>query len=289
MAKSRKIVWAILAVLVGASVLIWMLVWRLDKTRNLEVIFFDVGQGDSIFIETPEGFQVLIDGGPDLTILDKLGKEMAFYDRTIDLVVLTHPDHDHIFGLLEVLKRYQIKNVLWTGVVKDTAEWKEWQRLIKEEGAEIIIAQAGQRIIYSSDIFFNILFPFENLEGQEVEDSNNASVVLKLVFRDKAFLFTGDISQKIEEQLTDLNADILKVAHHGSKVSTGLEFLQAVSPEIAIISVGENQWGHPAQETLKNLEQSGIKVLITKELGDIAFSCRRTLKDSLKCSLSTSL
>lgn len=281
--KNKKIVLMMVGILVCLSVMAWMVVWGLNRAGNLEVVFFDVGQGDSIYIETPDGFQILIDGGPDLNVLEKLGQEMPFYDRNIDLVILTHPDHDHLFGLLEVLKRYQIKNILWTGVVKNTAEWKEWRKLIEEEGANIIIAEAGQRIDFQrsdlserSDLYMLILYPFENLEGLEVENSNDSSIVAQLVFNDSSFLFAGDISKKIELKLInqdqELDSDILKVAHHGSKTSTSLEFLQAVSPEVAVISVGENKWGHPAEEVLQRLEQFGIDILITKELGDIKFS-----------------
>jgi len=142
--KNKKIVWLVLGLLMAMNALAWLVILELGESGVLEVGFFDVGQGDAIFIETPDGFQVLIDGGPDLTVLEKLGKEMPFYDREIDLIILTHPEHDHLFGLLEVLKRYEIKNILWTGIIRDTAEWEEWKRLIGEEGAEIKIAQAGQ-------------------------------------------------------------------------------------------------------------------------------------------------
>lgn len=267
MVKNKKIIWILLVVLIVMNILTWVVVKELSSS-NLEVVFFDVGQGDSIFIKTPDGFQVLIDGGPGLAVLEKLGQEMPFYDRTIDLVILTHPEHDHMFGLLEVLKRYEIKNILWTGIIRDTAEWKEWKKLIEKEGANIIIAEAGQRIDLSENIYLSIIHPFENLENQEVKDSNDTSIVAELGFNDISFLFTGDISKKIEKQLS-VNSNILKIAHHGSKTSTSLEFLEIVSPEIAVISVGENRWGHPNQEVLANLEEFGIHILITKELGDI--------------------
>ncbi|MDP2910186.1 MAG: ComEC/Rec2 family competence protein [bacterium] len=274
--RNKKIVWIILGVLIGANILVLIIVWELSRPPILEVVFFDVGQGDSIYIETSDGFQILIDGGPDLTVLEKLAKEMPFYDRTIDLVILTHPDHDHLFGLLEVLKRYQVKNILWTGVIKDTDEYKEWEKLIREEGADIIIAQAGQKINLTQDAYFLIFHPFESLENLGVEDSNDTSVVAQLVFNDNSFLFAGDISQKIELKLIDqnqeLDSDILKVAHHGGKNSSSLGFLRAVSPETAVISVGENSYGHPAPEVLQRLEQFGIDILITKESGDIRFS-----------------
>ena len=267
MLRNKKLVLIILGVLVGLNILAWVVVRELNSP-NLEVVFFDVGQGDSIFIKTPDGFQVLIDGGPGLAVLEKLGQEMAFYDRTIDLMILTHPEHDHLFGLLGVLKRYEIKNILWTGIVRDTAEYQEWIRLIKEEGANIIIAEVGQKIVLSENIYLFIIYPFENLENQEVKYTNDSSIVAELVFNDISFLFTGDISKKIEKQLS-VNSDILKIAHHGSKTSTSLEFLEIVSPELAVISVGENRWGHPRPEVLSNLEQFGIQVLTTRDHGDI--------------------
>ncbi len=271
--KNRKLFWVVFSILICLNIIAWVVVWDLSQPRFLEVVFFDVGQGDSIFIETPERFQILIDGGPGLTVLEKLGQEMPFYDRTIDLIILTHPDHDHLFGLLEVLKRHEVKNILWTGVIRDTAEWEEWKRLIEQEGADIIIAEAGQKIVLSENIYLSILYPFESLENKEVKGCNNTSVVANLVFEGVSFLFTGDIEKEIErklvEQNVDLDSDILKVAHHGSKTSSCSEFLEIVSPELAVISVGENNYGHPHPDVLANLEKFDIQVLITKELGNI--------------------
>lgn len=249
-----------------------------EKEGRAEVAFFDVGQGDSAFIETSKHFQVLIDGGPTPAILEKLGKEMPFYDKTIDLIVLSHPDSDHLTGLIDALKRYRIKNILWTGILNGTEESKEWAWLIEEEGADIIIAKAGEKIILQEDpgIYISVLYPFESVKGKEIENTNDYSIVGKLVFENASILFCGDISSNIEkrliEQNADLDADVLKVAHHGSKYSTSEEFLKAVSPETAVISAGKNTWGHPALETLQRLEDSGIKILITKELGDLKFS-----------------
>lgn len=272
----KRIIKFILGILVFLNIIAWTAVFYLNQPKVLKVVFFDVGQGDSIFIETPERQQVLIDGGPDSTILSKLAKEMSFYDRTIDLVILTHPEKDHLFGLLEVLKRYKIKNILWTGVMRDISELEEWKNLIEKEGAEIKIAKAGQRIVLKDlepKIFLDILYPFENLEGQEFENSNDTSIVAKLVFDSDYFLFTGDISKKIEEKLVlqdiNLDSDVLKVAHHGSKTSSSLEFLEKVSPEFVVIQVGENSYGHPSPEVLANLEQFGIQILRTDINGDI--------------------
>jgi len=279
--KNGKCIRFILGFLVSLNILIWIVVYNLSQPSHLKIFFFDVGQGDSIFIETPKRCQVLIDGGPDLTVLEKLSKEMPFYDKTIDLVILSHPEKDHLFGLLEVLKRYKVKNILWTGVINDTAEYREWEKLIEKEkdlsNAQIKIARSGQRIILEKDplILIDILYPFDNLEGKKFKEVNDTSIVANLVFKDHSILFTGDISEKIEKKLIQESKlekeDILKVAHHGSKTSTSEDFLEKIFPSIAVIQVGENKYGHPHPEVLARLKKFGIEILITKELGDIKF------------------
>jgi len=270
---NKKIIFYILGVLSFANILAWLVVFDLAKAQFLEVNFFDVGQGDTVFIETPQRHRILIDGGPSSIILEKLSKEMSFWDRTIDLIILTHPEADHLSGLNEVLKRYKVENILWTGIVRDTAEYKEWLKLINEEKAKIFLAKAGQKIS-TRNVFLELLFPFENLEGKEFKDSNNTSIVGKLVFGDISFLFTGDIYKEVEKELidggVDVDSDILKISHHGSKTSTSEEFLKEVSPEIAVISVGKNNsYNHPHQEVLEVLSKYGINVLRTDEQGDI--------------------
>lgn len=280
--KSKNFTFLILGLLIFFNILAWLAVYDLSKPHFLEVNFFDVGQGDAIFIETPKRHQILIDGGPDSTILEKLGKEMPFYDKSLDLIILTHPEHDHMAGLIEVLKRYKVENILWTGVLRDTAEYKEWQKLIAEEEAEIKIAEAPQNIS-TRTVLVEVLYPFESFEGQEVKNTNNTSIITRLVFGEISFLFTGDAYKSIERKLIeneiDIDSGILKVGHHGSKTSTSEEFLKQVSPEIAIIQVGENRYGHPHQETLEALAKYDIKVLRTDLNGDIKiFSDGENLK-----------
>jgi len=264
----------ILGILFSLNILAWVQVFELGQVRGLEVTFFDVGQGDAIFIKAPSGHQILIDGGPDDTILEKLGREMPFWDRTIDLIILTHPEEDHISGLVEVLKRYKVENILWTGVLQDTAEYQKWQKLIKEENAQIYIARSGQQIkLTKNDIVnFTILYPFESLERQKFKNTNNTSIVAHLVFGETSFLFTGDIYKSIERELLglaeQLDSDVLKVAHHSSKTSSAKEFIEVVSPEVAVISCGkDNPYGHPHPETLDNL--GGIRIFRTDLNGDI--------------------
>lgn len=251
----------------------------MKETGSLEVIFFDVGQGDAALVKTPKNQQILIDGGPGSAILEKIAKEMPFWDKTIDLIILTHPEYDHMAGLIEVLKRYKVDNILWTGVAKDSAEYKKWQEVVRKEGAEVKIAKAGQKIIFNkknSQVigYLEILFPFEILAGQKMKDTNKTSIVSKLVFGSRSFLFTGDISKSGQKELVnkniELGSDVLKVSHHGSKNSMLEDFFEVVSPKIGIISVGrENKYGHPNQEVLAALEKFAIKIFRTDKEGDI--------------------
>lgn len=275
--KNKSFIAGILAFLFCLNILAGIVVYGLSRPDFFEVVFFDVGQGDSIFIKTPQGHQILIDGGPDSTVLEKLGKEMPFWDRTLDLIILTHPSADHLNGLLMVLERYQVEQILWTGIEVDTLGYQQWLELIAKENAALFIAQSGQRIKIGENAFLDILHPVKNLEGQKIKGGkaiNNTSIISRLVFEENSFLFTADIEKRAEQEIIDrevhLESDILKVAHHGSKTSSSEEFLAAVSPEIAIISVGRgNPYGHPHQETLEILEKYDIKTLRTDLDGDI--------------------
>ena len=268
----KNFIYFILALLICFNILAWQAVSDLNKPQLLEVIFLDIGQGDAIFIETPQQHQILIDGGPSSKILEKLGKNLPFWDRTIDLVILTHPEKDHLSGLIEVLKRYKIENILWTGIKRDTPEYNEWLKLIKKEGAKIFIAKAGQKIVAQKSIF-QILNPSENLEGETIKNSNDTSIVIKLVFGENSFLFTGDISKSVEKKFlnekVDIDSDVLKVGHHGSKTSSSEDFLAVVSPIISVISSGKNNsYGHPHQEVLDTLGRYG-RILRTDLNSDI--------------------
>jgi competence protein ComEC len=274
---NKKFYLYFICILILLNIYAWNEVFTLSVSDKLIVDFLDVGQGDSVFIETPQHHQILIDGGPDTTVLSKLQKLMPKQDRSIDLVMLTHPEKDHFAGLLEVLKRYKIDYVLWTGVARDTPEYKEWILLLElseKKGTKVIIVEKGQEILVGN-VIIDILYPKESLAGQELKNtSNDSGVVFRLVFEKNSFLFTGDISSKIEKEIVEENSDIisnvLKVAHHGSKYSTPDELLNSVKPQIAVISVGKNNtYGHPTPEVLQKLDKFGIKVLRTDIDGDI--------------------
>lgn len=271
----KKVLLYFIGVLFLLNIFAWQEVFDLASQNILKVNFLNVGQGDSVFIETPQMHQILIDGGPDSAVLEKLQKLMPLADRTIDLVILTHPEKDHMQGLIEVLQGYRVSYILWTGVVRDTPEYQKWTAALTEEqeqGAKIMTVKSGQTI-KAGKVKIDILNPFENLAGKELEDSNDSSIVSRLVFKENSFLFTGDISSQAEKDIVsrevNLQSEVLKVPHHGSKYSTSELFLEKIKPEIAVISVGKNSYGHPTPETLQRLENFGIKVLRTDTNGDI--------------------
>ncbi|KKR02381.1 MAG: internalization-related competence protein ComEC/Rec2 protein [Candidatus Yanofskybacteria bacterium GW2011_GWA1_39_13] len=233
-----------------------------EKDGLLRVYFFDVGQGDAIFIETPNGNQVLIDGGPDNKVLQELARVMPFYDREIDMVVLSHPHADHATGLISVLERYDVKNVLQAKEDYYSPVVTAWRDVVKMEGVNEIEAIAGKIIELGNGVVLKTIYPRESLEKQTVKNPNNSSVVMMLDYKDTEILLVGDIEAKVEKELLndDIGADILKVGHHGSKTSTTASFLEKVSPQVAFIEVGsKNKFGHPAFEVIRRLEKSGIK------------------------------
>ncbi|OHA65815.1 MAG: hypothetical protein A3D64_01175 [Candidatus Wildermuthbacteria bacterium RIFCSPHIGHO2_02_FULL_49_9] len=266
----------LVALLLGAGLLAAVLWSETASSPALELAFFDVGQGDAVFFETPHGHQVLIDGGPDTKVLSRLGEVMPFWDKTLDLVVLTHPDADHITGLVAVFERYEVENVLWTGRRKDTRVFAAFEAVLKKEGANVFLAQAGQQVVLGeSGAVLEILYPQESSDVQQGK-SNETSIVARLAYGDRKVLLPGDTTKKIEELLLeaekDMKADILKIAHHGSDTSSSREFLEAVASKVAVISVGrDNKFGHPTQDVLVNLAEYGIKIRRTDREGTIFF------------------
>jgi len=273
---SKKTVIFFAVFLLALNIFCWREVFALHGKQYLMVDFLDVGQGDSAFIETPQGHQIIIDGGPDSSLAGKLSSLVPFWDRTIDLVILSHPEKDHMQGLLDVLQTYKADYILWTGVKKTAPEYDAWMNVLSRQenlGAKIIIAEAGQEI-KAGDVLIDTIYPLVSAEGQELKNtSNDTCVVSKIVFGESSFLFTGDISFTAEKEIinSDENilSDVLKVAHHGSKYSTSDLFLAAVAPRAAIVEVGKNSYGHPTSETLQRLENIGAGVLRTDQLGDI--------------------
>ena len=274
--QKRKVVYSSILILFMLSLILTGIVWY-EKSQKLKVIFLDVGQGDAILI-AQGSTQVLIDGGPSGQILlEKLGKYVPFWDREIEMVVATHPDQDHIEGLLEVLKNYQVDSLLETTAQSESQLYQKYENLIAEKQIHKVSAEAGIKIKLNQ-AELEILNPRGVAPTGKVKDTNMYSVVAKLVFGQNSFLFTGDFPDTEEriiiQESVDLSAAVLKVAHHGSKYATTAEFLDKVQPRDAIISVGkDNRFGHPTAETLTRLRERGINIFRTDESGDIEYNC----------------
>jgi len=242
----------------------------------LHVTFLDVGQGDAILIETPGGVQILVDGGPEgSALLAEMGRQMPFWDRTLNLVVLTHPDADHLTGLVSALERYGVQAVVARAVPHETDLVDAWERALAAEGATLVRGEAGTRLEVSDGVALEILHPGPELIQGSDADSNNNSVVVRLTYRDVAFLLPGDIEVEVERALVPsgvyLRSTVLEVPHHGGKTSSSQAFLDAVGPQVAVISVGEgNKFGHPASEVLERLE--GTRCYRTDEDGTVSIA-----------------
>jgi len=255
------------------NLFIWSAVFD-EQDNTLKVAFFDVGQGDAIFIKSPNGKQVLIDGGSNRAVMRNLGRVMPFYDRSIDIVIMTHPDADHLGGLLPVLKDYDVDLVMESGVETDSEIYLEYKRIVEEKGIKSILARQGQTINLGNDAYLSVLFPVSDTSDFE---TNTASVILKLVYGESSFLFTGDSPQVIEKYLAgffgnELDIDVLKLGHHGSKTSNSELFLGITSPEYVVASVEkDNRYGHPHKEVLDLLEKLNLDLLRTDESGMIVF------------------
>lgn len=269
--------WLILALLL-VSILIWAAVLTMPDDK-LYVSFLDVGQGDAILIQTPGHQNILIDGGPDPQKINlELSKKLPFWDRTIDLMVSTQPQADHVTGLVEVLRRYKVKQVLEPGVPYYSSIFHEWLNLMKDEKIKHNIAIAGQEIDLGDNIKIEVLNPPSELFQGTSHDVDNNGVVLKLTWGKVSFLFTADIRDEAEFELVSqrasLTSTVLKVAHHGSKTSTSSQFLAVVDPEVAVISVGaDNSFGHPSSEVVERLiSRLGVEnVYRTDRNGTIEF------------------
>lgn len=238
----------------------------------LRVVFFDVGQGDSIFIESPAGTQVLIDGGPSSSVLRGLAHEMGFFDRTVDIIFATHPDADHIGGLVDVLERYEVATIVTTENTGKSSIAEAFNRNVAAEGADIVTARRGMNFDLGGGASMEVLFPDRDTEFFE---SNTASIIVRLVYGENEFMLTGDSPQAIEEYLASfdggaLRSDVLKAGHHGSRTSTSGLFLDAVRPALAIISAGkDNRYGHPHPDVITELEERDIEIKNTAEIGSI--------------------
>jgi beta-lactamase superfamily II metal-dependent hydrolase len=278
MSNREKLYSFILALLLvlGGGVAYTVLKKSNQSPGILQVSFLDVGQGDAILIEAPNGNQMLVDGGKNSSVLQALGKELPWYDKSIDVVLATHPDADHIGGLSPVLDRFQVDHFIEVGIDTTKEVEETLDARVISEGSQKTIALRGMRVMLDKEnnIYFLILFPDKDVTGFE---TNTASIVGKLVYGSTSFLLTGDSPKEIEQYLITLNkgeldSDILKAGHHGSHTSTSEAFVQAVTPQAVIVSAGkDNDYGHPHKDVTTLLERLNIPMRATFDAGTITF------------------
>ena len=248
---------------------------RKERSGHLEVHFLDIGQGDAIYMRTPGGHDILIDGGPSPVVLRRLSEVMPWYDKRIDVVLETHPDADHIGGLPSVLRRYGVGVFLEPGVDSNNAIDEEIVRVREKKNVASILARRGMRVNFGDGAHFDVLFP--DSDPSHFPDTNTASVVGEMKYGSTTIMLTGDSPKSIENYLVSLDgvrlrSDILKAGHHGSHTSSGEEYVKTVSPKFAIISAGkDNRYGHPHKEVTDLFGNLGISVFNTAVLGTISF------------------
>ncbi|MGC9435722.1 MAG: PKD domain-containing protein, partial [Methanomicrobiales archaeon] len=248
---------------------------------NTTVYFIDVGQGDSIFIQTPDSRNILIDSGEDSissVVTGFLGNHSV---STIDVMVATHPDADHIGGLDEVLESYQVLSVYHPGYERATTAYTEFINAAEDEGCPIYTdaqLDPGDMMNWSAEVDFQLL----SIDNDSV-DSNEASIILKMTYGTVDFLFTADMDFDMEDDLIaspyDIDIEILKVAHHGSKYATDNDFLAETTPEVGVICVGDNLYGHPTNETITRLYSHGVEVYRTDNNGTVIVTTNGTAYD----------
>lgn len=241
---------------------------------ELKVVFLDVGEGDAILI-TRGHRQVLIDGGREgRRLLSHLGRYIPFSDRTIEAVIATHPDADHIGGFPQLFEQYAVRQFLSTGAESKTESSALLSRSREREGLDrALTAIAGTTLTFPGEGRLSVLFPPAPVPV-DMAATNDGSVVARFDFAGTSFLLTGDLPDEAAYIPEISPATILKVAHHGSRYSTSDTWLASVQPHEAIISVGENTYGHPASEVLERLTAHGVRIFRTDEQGDIVYRCR---------------
>lgn len=241
----------------------------------LTVTFLNIGQGDAILVETPDGIQLLIDGGPDAKVLGELAATLPWFDRTLDMVLGTHPDKDHIGGLVDVLTHYSVQTIITTENTGETMTAANFRKALTQEGAEVVMARAGQVYQLGASTTLTIFSPASD---PSMLESNTASIVAQLRYGDIEFMLTGDAPSSIERYLVatygdQLQSEVLKLGHHGSKNSSSNEFLATVNPRYAVVSAGKNNtYGHPSPEAVARVTDHNIPIVSTIDEGRITFA-----------------
>ena len=266
--------WYILLFFCLVSIAVWSVILREDRRGVLTFAALDIGQGDALWIESPTGTQVVVDGGPANALLRELPRVLPWYDKHIDMLVVTNPDKDHYEGFLSLLKNYSVDAVLESGTLSKTDTYALLEKEIADKHIPRILGRRGEVVDLGDGARFEILFPDRDVTNTS---SNDGSLVMRLVYGDTSVLLQGDSTANVEHYLfgldgTRLKSTILKAGHHGSRTSSTLEYVQEVAPQFAVMSSGAlNSYGHPHKETLDTFERLGIPALDTCVMGRIVF------------------
>lgn len=250
-----------------------LLIFQLKDLGKFRLIACDVGQGDGLLLITPTGSQIVVDGGPGRKILDCLSSHMPFWDRKVEMIVSTHPQQDHMEGLVAILGSYKVDTIITTGVVNKTQLFAAWKEALAKSGAKIYAPKAGDRLA-ADKLDFDVLWPpadkLRQWQAEAPADLNDTSIVMRVEYGDFCVYLTGDLPKEFLQKIIDRDCDVLKVVHHGSRTGTNQEVVELIRPKLAIIQVGaKNPYGHPHQEVLDLLEANGVKVLRNDADGEV--------------------
>jgi len=266
MNKNEKIIFILL---VAANLFVWINIASERKVEVLNLYFLDVGQGDSSLAILPGNVKILTDGGSDKSVLYELAEVLSATDRYIDIIAVTHAQKDHFYGLIDVLKRYKVGVILWSGRDGEIESWNEFKKVAKEKGVPMIIVDEANQVKYKESTLTILSPDVRLLNNKEI---NESSLVTLLESEGIKMLGTGDIGADTEKYLTkkyDLDIDILKVPHHGSKYSSSKEFLSEATPALSVIQVGKNSYGHPTKDALSRLANIAASVYRNDKNGRI--------------------
>lgn len=244
--------------------------------RFLSVNYLEIGQGDATLFITPENQKILIDTGPPGSLMPKIPKFLAFFDKKIDLLILTHTDLDHLGSAFDLLNKYSVRQVLLPQDLKDKKEFENLLLLLEKQNIPFYFAHQKQDWKIGQSVYLDFLYPLDNLSLQTQTKLENNSLIFKIIYGKTAFLFSGDAGIKEEKSLVlsrqNLKSEIYQVGHHGSKNASSIEFLSAIKPQISIISAAkENAFGHPHPEALKRLNNVKSTIYQTAQTGDLIF------------------
>ncbi len=265
----RYRIWLALLIIAGV---VWAGVGSNNQSPVFKMDFLNVGQGDAIYLSMPDGKDALIDGGPKDTVLSQLGEVMPFWDRDLDLIVVTHNHSDHISGLIGVLKRYKVGEIWLSGAIHTSDQYLEMLSLIKEKGIKTRIVKEGDEMNFDQ-VKVRVVYPVESFKGERPEDQHEADVVTRWSYGKFTLLLTGDLStdqvSDLESSRENLKSDILKVPHHGSATGLTSDLLDKIKPSVAVIEVGKNSFGHPKPSIINLLNKNGVKIYRTDKDGRI--------------------